>query len=322
MSIDTLYLGGGTPSLLGAKNLTALIEGLNKTFNLTGLKEASIEVNPESATPELLEAAKNLGFSRVSCGVQSLSDYELKSVGRIHTAAQATAAIKLAQKSGFKAISADLMIGLPGQTSASLRTSLETLANLDIRHLSVYCLTVEEGTKLAKNPPADLPSDETQATLFEETVGYLKSRGYEHYEISNFAFPGFECLHNLNYWRGGEYPGLGPAAASHIDSKRFKNYSNLDAYLNNPTGQIEYVEELSKKEKAAEEAMLRLRLLEEGLDAIELGRRFGEENVEEVIARLEKLAQEGLLIKNGSRYRLTPARIMTSNPIFARVIAE
>jgi len=322
MSFDTLYLGGGTPSLLGAKNLTALIQGLNKSFNLTGLKEASIEVNPESATPELLEAAKNQEFSRVSCGVQSLSDYELKSVGRIHTAAQAIAAIKLAQKFGFKAISADLMIGLPGQTWTSLRTSLEALANLDIRHLSVYCLTLEEGTKLAKNPPADLPSDETQAALFEETKGYLNSCGYAHYEISNFALPGFECLHNLNYWWGGEYLGLGPAAASHIDGKRFKNYSNLDAYLNNPTGQIEYVEELSKKEKAAEEAMLRLRLLEEGLDAIELGRRFGEENVKEVIARLEKLAQEGLLIKNGSRYRLTPARILTSNPIFARVISE
>jgi oxygen-independent coproporphyrinogen-3 oxidase len=129
-------------------------------------------------------------------------------------------------------------------------------------------------------------------------------------------------LHNLNSWRGGEYLGLGPAAASHLDGKRFRNKSNLDAYLNNPTEQIEYVEELGKKEKAAEEAMLRLRLLEEGLDTIELAAKFGMENVLELTGRLEKLASEGLLIKNGSNYRLTPSRIMTSNPIFTRVLAD
>ena len=373
-SFDTLYLGGGTPSLLGAKNLTALVEGLSKTFNLLvlfesstkyfrrlsdleesrrslptaverdmvqqskctppcgrepergvstlGLAESTIEVNPESADPAFLQAVKTLGFNRVSFGVQSLSDYELKSVGRIHTAAQAINAIKQAQKLGFQAISADLMIGLPGQTWPSLRASLDTLVKMGIQHLSVYCLSMEEGTNLANNPPPDLPSDETQAQLFEEARGFLLQCGYAHYEISNFALPGFACLHNLNYWRGGEYLGLGPAAASHLDGKRFRNKSNLDAYLNNPTEQIEYVEELGKKEKAAEEAMLRLRLLEEGLDTIELAAKFGMENVLELTGRLEKLASEGLLIKNGSNYRLTPSRIMTSNPIFTRVLAD
>jgi oxygen-independent coproporphyrinogen-3 oxidase len=214
------------------------------------------------------------------------------------------------------------MIGLPGQTWPSLRASLDTLVKMGIQHLSVYCLSLEEGTNLANNPPPDLPSDETQAQLFEEARAYLLQCGYAHYEISNFALPGFACLHNLNYWRGGEYLGLGPAAASHLDGKRFRNKSNLDAYLNNPTEQIEYVEELGKKEKAAEEAMLRLRLLEEGLDTIELAAKFGMENVLELTGRLEKLASEGLLIKNGSNYRLTPSRIMTSNPIFTRVLAD
>ena len=355
-SFQTLYLGGGTPSLLGAKHLTTLITGLAKTLDLKSRKcrpersegspcepqgdsssfsrriqkdiatinllESTIEVNPESATPEFLQTAKNLGFNRISFGVQSLSDNELKSVGRIHTAAQAITAIKLAQKLDFKAISADLIIGLPGQTSTSLRKSLETLVGMGIQHLSVYCLSLEAGTFLANNPPPDLPSDDLQASLFEETKKYLNLCGYAHYEISNFALKGFECLHNLNYWRGGEYLGLGPAAASHLDGKRFKNYANLDAYLANPTGQVEYVEELSTKDKAAEEAMLRLRLLEEGLDTHELANKFGEENVKAIIGRLEEMAQAELLIKESSRYRLTPSRILTSNPIFARVIAD
>jgi oxygen-independent coproporphyrinogen III oxidase len=367
---QTLYIGGGTPSLLGAQKLQTLINGLNYLFVIPAqagshipnsptrhceyneaisglggspyysvgsgfepdrpngsnpsrsLLESTIELNPESATSEFLQMVKNLGFNRLSFGVQSLSDDELKSVGRIHTAAQAVSAIKLAQKLGFKAISADLIIGLPGQTWASLRKSLETLVALGIQHLSVYCLSLEEGTPLAKNPPADLPSDDIQAKLFEETSKYLKTCGYAHYEISNFAMSGYECRHNLNYWRGGDYLGLGPAAASHLDGKRFKNYANLDAYLADPTGQIEYIEELSKKEKAAEEAILRLRLLEEGLNTDELAGKFGENNVKSIISRLDEMVQAGSIEKDRARYRLTPSRIMTSNPIFARVLAD
>jgi oxygen-independent coproporphyrinogen-3 oxidase len=285
------------------------------------LTESTIELNPESATCEFLEAVKDAGFNRLSFGVQSLSNAELKSVGRIHTEAQAVSVIKLAQKLDFKSISADLIIGLPGQTGASLRKSLETLVGMGIQHLSVYCLSLEEGTPLATKPPADLPSDDMQAKLFEETSKYLKTCGYEHYEISNFAKKGCECLHNLNYWRGGEYLGLGAAAASHLDGKRFKNYANLDAYLENPTGQVEYIEELSKKEKAAEEAILRLRLLEEGLNTSELAAKFGNENVKSIIDRLDEMVREGSLETDRKIYRLTPSRIMTSNPIFARVIS-
>jgi oxygen-independent coproporphyrinogen-3 oxidase len=284
--------------------------------------EATIEVNPESAKPAFLEAVKNAGFNRLSFGVQSLNDDELRRVGRIHSAAQAVAAIKLAQQFNFPAISADLMIGLPGQTAASLYKSLRTLVDLGIQHLSVYCLSLEEGTALANNPPPDLPSDDLQATLFTETVAFLNSSGFIHYEISNFAKPGFECQHNLNYWHGGEYLGLGPAAASHLDGKRFKNRANLEAYLENPTAQIEYVEDLSKKEKAAEEAMLRLRLLQEGLDTDVLIDRFGAENTEDIIARLDELTKEGLLINTGSVYRIPPSLVLTSNPIFARVLAD
>ena len=320
LSFQTIYIGGGTPSLLGAKHFNLLMDGLRDVLSLSNPLESTIEVNPESAKPEFFEAVKNAGFNRISIGVQSLHDSELRTVGRVHTASQAASAIKLATQFNFQSISADLMIGLPGQTSASLHKSLKTTVELGVEHLSVYCLSLEEGTSLANNPPPDLPSDDLQAKLFEETVKYLQSCGFAHYEISNFALPGFECQHNLNYWHGGEYLGLGPAAASHLDGKRFKNRANLDAYLENPTAQIEYVEQLSNREKAAEEAMLRLRLLQEGLDADALAEKFGEQDTEAIVERLDKMVKEGLLLNDGADYRLTPARILTSNPIFARVL--
>jgi oxygen-independent coproporphyrinogen-3 oxidase len=284
------------------------------------LLESTIELNPESASKEFLQTVKNLGFTRLSFGVQSLNDNELRSVGRIHTSQQAVDAIKLAQTLNFHSISADLMIGLPGQTWTSLRNSLKTLVGLGIQHLSVYLLSLETGTPLADNPPADLPSDDTQAELYEKTRAFLIKKGFNHYEISNFALPGFECLHNLNYWRGGEYLGLGPAAASHLDGKRWKNKPDLDAYLLNPTGQTEYVEELAAKPKAAEEAMLRLRLLQEGLNTDDLTAKFGPANTSDIIGRLDKMAEEGLLIKTGHTCTLSPSRILTSNSIFARVL--
>ena len=320
MAFRTLFLGGGTPSLLGADNLARLVDGLRRKFDLSQLEETTIEGNPESATAEMLSAALGLGFDRVSLGVQSLADEELKAVGRIHTASQAVDAIGLAKKVGFRNISADLIVGLPGQTWGSLRRSLATLLPLGVSHLSVYCLSLEHGTPLAKSPPDNLPSDDMQAELFEKARAFLGGKGFVHYEISNFAVEGCQCLHNLNYWRGGEDLGLGPAAASHIDGQRFKNRADLDAYLRNPAGVVEEVEKLGAVEKAAEEAMLRLRLLEEGLDVAEFTRRHGRENVHALLERLDAMSREGLLLFDGAKYRLEPSLVLTSNPILARVL--
>ena len=176
--------------MLGAENLRKLIYGLRQSLDLSGLVESTIEVNPESATAELLETAREMGIDRLSVGVQSLSDYELESVGRIHRAAQAIETLRRARNSGFRNVSADLIIGLPGQEWETLRTGLETLTGLGIEHLSLYCLSVEEGTPLAASPPGDLPSDDVQAELFEQTSLFLEKRGFIHYEISNFALKG------------------------------------------------------------------------------------------------------------------------------------
>jgi oxygen-independent coproporphyrinogen-3 oxidase len=369
LSFETLYLGGGTPSLLGAASLRRLVEGLKRVFDLSPIVEATIEVNPESASEDLLRSAMDLGFSRVSVGVQSLSDYELQSVGRVHAAAQAVEAVSRAVGMGFKDVSADVIVGLPGQTLngapvnpgclkrvqgqvpaeglgvspnsqispqdwgprglkegsargslSSLRRTLEGSIGLGVNHLSVYCLSLEHGTPLAVNPPDDLPSEDEQADLFEEARALLEGHGFTHYEISNFCLPGRECRHNLNYWRGGEYLGLGSAAASHLGGRRWKNRTDLPAYLRSPSGVVDEVEELGLKEKAAEEAMLRLRLLVEGLAADEMVRRFGEDGTQELFSRLNGLVSQGLLTYDGERYRLARSQVLVSNPIFSRVL--
>jgi len=318
---QTLYIGGGTPSLLGPELLEKLILGLRQSFDLSSLIEVTIEANPDSVTPALLKKAKELGINRISIGVQSLNDNELKIAGRIHNSIQAIEAIKLSKTAGFSSISADLIAGLPGQTWDSLNFSLNKLVEMDINHISLYCLEVEEGTPLARNIPPNLPSDDMQADLFEKARHYLAEQGFVHYEISNFAQIGHQCQHNLNYWRGGEYLGLGPASASHLDGKRSRNKADLEAYLADPRGQTEYIEKLYITDKAAEEAMLRLRLVEEGLNITEFEDRYGKDNTSEITARLEKLAQEGNLLKEDVRYKLKPERVLTANPIFAEVLS-
>jgi oxygen-independent coproporphyrinogen III oxidase len=321
-TFDTLYIGGGTPSLLGKDHLTSLLGGLYRTLNLSHMTEATIEVNPESASFEFLKTAKIKGINRVSVGVQSLIDEELKAAGRVHNAKQAISAVIEASHSGFGSISADLIIGLPGQDWQSLRFSLDSLTRINIQHLSLYCLSVETGTPFSLKKPDNLPSDNEQAEMYEQSVEFLDRLGLIHYEISNFALPGYECKHNINYWHGGEYIGLGPSAASHINGKRYKNKSDLAYYIKSPNGQIIEKEELIPTEKAAEEAMLRLRLLEEGLDIEELSVKFGKSNTEALTGRLVRLVADGLLIRVSSKYRLPAEKALVSNPILARVLGD
>lgn len=316
----TLYIGGGTPSLLGADGLRRLMEGLKDVFRLNGLEEASIEANPESAGRDFFNMAHSLGFTRVSIGVQSLDDAELRKAGRAHNAGQALDAIRSAFGSGFKDVSVDIMIGLPGQTSDSLGMTLHKVLDAGVTHISAYCLAVEEGTPFAENPPEDMPSDDQQADLYDMVRKMLRSTGFIHYEISNFALPGRECKHNLNYWRGGEYLGLGPAAASHIKGKRLKNASDLDKYLADPLSISIEAEKLHIESKVGEEAMLRLRLLQEGIDVDEMAERFGGENISALHVKLEALVARGDLVKQGSRYCLSRDRVLTSNSILGEVV--
>jgi len=320
MAVETVYLGGGTPSLLGPQRLEKLMRSLADILNLGHISEATIEVNPESASIEVLHAALTSGLRRISIGVQSLSDRELQGIGRIHTAEQAVAAVSRAKENGFRNVSADLIVGLPGQDWPSLKGSLTVLLDLGVNHLSLYCLSLEPATKLALNQPVDLLSDDRQADLFDKARSLLLKKGFNHYEISNFALEGFECQHNLNYWRGGEYLGLGPAGASHLFGRRYRNRCVLRDYLEDPLGQPEEVEQLGPRNKAAEEAMLRLRLLSEGVASGTLTARYGEDNVCGIIQTLDSLTERELLTKDHSVYRLVPSAVLVSNPIFAALL--
>jgi oxygen-independent coproporphyrinogen-3 oxidase len=320
MSFSTLYIGGGTPGILGAEKLEQLVCGLRRRFALNDLREATIEVNPESAGIDLLEAACRLGIGRISIGVQSLDDRELKKSGRAHNRRQALEAVDAAFSSGFRNVSVDIMVGMPGQTAQNLGETVNILIDAGVNHISAYCLSVEEGTAFHLYPPADLPGEDEQAGLFEYASDILQRRGFVHYEISNFALPGSECLHNLNYWRGGEYLGLGPAAASHIDGKRFRKAACLERYLADPLSGREEEECLKGVRKADEEAMLRLRLIQEGLDMQEMTGKYGHDAVRGLEERLSELAGRQSLVREGDVFRLQPAHVLVSNGIFAEVI--
>jgi oxygen-independent coproporphyrinogen-3 oxidase len=317
---DTLYIGGGTPSLLGAAGLEQLMNGLAGCFDLTKLHEAIVEANPDTAGSEFLDVALACGISRLSIGVQSLNDDELAKSGRLHNAGQALTAIAKARDCGFEDISADIIVGLPGQTTGSLENTLCGLLHSAVTHISAYCLSVEPGSEFARHTPPGLPDDDAQAGLFELAARYLKENGFVHYEISNFALPGRECRHNLNYWRGGEYLGLGPGAASHLHGRRTKNAADLHKYIKDPLAAQCEAEELGAEAKSAEEAMLRLRLLEEGLDISSLAARYGTANTDGLRRRLNKLADDKMLARTGTCYRLPPERVITSNRVFIEII--
>ena len=320
LNFETLFIGGGTPSLLGPLGLNQLMNGLSHLFRLGSLSEATIEANPESISTDFLRAAQACGINRISIGVQSLEDCELQKVGRVHNSAGAVHALELTQKLGFKNISADIILGLPGQDWQSLMTTLETLIGMNIPHISMYCLALEPHTPLAANPPTDLPSDDMQAELYAQAVMLLEQRGFSHYEISNFALPGYECRHNLNYWHGGEYIGLGPAAASHYKGRRYKNRADLDGYISDPGGQNVEVERLDKPEKAGEEAILRLRLLKEGLNLNQMIGKYGDQNVVALASQLKQLTMKGHLQREGSIYRLNPDMALVSNSILSELV--
>ncbi|MDD5703157.1 MAG: hypothetical protein PHU23_14055, partial [Dehalococcoidales bacterium] len=187
--------------------------------------------------------------------------------------------------------------------------------------LSAYCLTIEEGTPFALHVPADLPEEDKQADCYDLMRGILKGNGFSHCEISNFALPGRQCKHNLNYWRGGDYLGLGPAAASHMKGRRLKNEASLDKYLENPLNINAEEEELDIAGKVSEEAMLRLRLLEEGIDISEMALRYGEEKVRQLAEDLTAMFSKGMLLRDGDRYRLPHDKALVSNSILAQVLS-
>ena len=320
--VDTVYFGGGTPSYLGVKRLTELLRTVKKHYTLSKSPEITLEANPDSACDwKALRALRRAGVNRLSLGVQATDDALLQKIGRIHTFAQVQEAVAAARRAKIKNLSLDLIYGLPDQTMAQWEKTLQDAVDLQPEHLSCYGLKLEEGTPLYRHrAELTLPDDEQQADMYLYTVAFLKEHGYEQYEISNFARPGFASRHNLKYWMLGEYAGFGPSACSDFGDVRYGYIRDLERYIQGELILAER-ENIPPRERDMEYIMLRLRLVR-GVDPREFENRFRER-----FAPLAKLLQEyaahGLACQNDDgSWRLTPKGFLVSNQIIGALQEE
>ncbi len=311
--IETIYFGGGTPSRLSLEEVARVLNELARHFDLSALQEVTFEVNPEDATRDYLSGLHNLGINRLSIGVQSFYETDLRFMNRAHTAEQAEAALENARRAGFENLNVDLIFGLPDQPLEYWMANLQKVADRDIPHVSTYSLTIEPRTVLYKQVERGLvqPADEeTYRACYDFAMEYLETRGYEHYEISNFARPGYQSRHNHTYWRHGNYLGFGPSAHSfwwgslpEPGAYRWANVRNLrryEALLAQRHLPLEFREGLSYNQLAEEYLFLRLRTAE-GLDLDHYAERYGVDLLSERLDELAELEAEGLIepIRNG-----------------------
>lgn len=332
----TIYFGGGTPSTLPREALAKIVTALKKYGFWRNPAEATIEVNPGTADLEKLRFFRSLGFDRISFGVQSLNDAELKTIGRIHSAAEALEAIQLAKEAGFLRISADLIYGLPGQTMVSLQYTMERLLATGIEHMSVYGLIVEEGTPLAKlvdSGRLELPDEDTSADMYELVQKLLKEAGFQRYEISNYAKNGEYSRHNLVYWQYHPYAAFGAAAAGFDGMVRRSATEEVLPYIK----EVDALYGSERTEKERQAAYTRLYMEEEltndelfgefmfmglrhvlGADLNEAQERFGVDVWERYHNELQPLAEHELLVYDKERgyLRLTEQGMAVGNQIF------
>ena len=321
--VDTVYFGGGTPSCLGKGRLIKILKTVQKRYELAKDAEITLEANPDSAADwRELRALRRAGINRISLGMQSACDEELRRIGRGHTAAQTAAAVEAVRRAGIKNLSLDLIYGLPGQTVERWEENLRAAAALDPEHLSCYGLKVEEGTTLfARRETADLPGEEVQADMYLYTVGFLQQAGYAQYEISNFAKPGFASRHNLKYWTLGEYAGFGPGAHSDFGGVRYAFQKDLEGYIRGVREQSPMLSEnerIPPLERDTEWVMLGLRTVE-GLEMRAFERRFCR-RFSCFIPFLEQCRRAGYAVEEGGRWHLTPRGFLVSNQIIGGML--
>lgn len=314
---DTVYFGGGTPSYLGPRRLTGLLEAVRAACPVTPDAEITFEANPDSAADaDALSALRRAGFNRVSLGMQSAADGELRGLGRVHTMAQVRSSAEAARAAGFDNLSLDLIYGLPEQTLSRWRKNLAAAVELAPEHLSCYGLKAEEGTPLYARRDT-LPDDGVQADLYLETVDYLEARGYPQYEISNFAKPGRASRHNLKYWTLGEYAGFGPGAHSDFRGVRYAWARDLEAFLRGDQILSE-TQRPAPGERAAEWLMLSLRLVQ-GLDPAAYEDRFSRPFAR-FLPFLRRCEAAGYAVREAGRWCLTPQGFLVSNQIIGELL--
>ncbi len=313
--VDTIYFGGGTPVLLGGARLVRILNAARAAFRVASDAEITVEANPAAAQEALFAALRTGGFNRLSMGLQSANEAELRFLGRRHTAQQAADAVRAARAAGFDNISLDLMLGLHGQTDASLRRSVKFCAALGVEHISAYILKVEPGTAFgARAASLDLPDDDAQAALYHTACTALRTAGYRQYEISNFARAGRESRHNLKYWHDEEYLGLGPSAHSFLNGRRFFYPCSRAEFLRGIPPQLD-----GPGGDFAEYAMLALRLAE-GLREDRCQARFGCGIPPQMRRAAAPLAAHGLLRMSAAAIALTEDGFLVSNSVIETLL--
>ncbi|MFZ5649695.1 MAG: radical SAM family heme chaperone HemW [Bacillota bacterium] len=323
--VETVYIGGGTPTCLPAEDLGAVFEAFHWHFEIEPGAEISVEANPGTVDGEKLSMLGKFGANRISIGVQACQRELLGLLGRVHTFEEAVSTLYQARDAGFENINLDLIFGIPGQSLEQWQECLNSVADLNPEHISAYGLHLEEGTPLFERVGKRLlepcPED-LEADMYKCLTDSLKSRGYIHYEISNFALPGRQCRHNLRYWHNLDYLGLGPAAHSFMTGRRFSNETVLQRYAGSISAGVLpecWEEKIDLENEMSETVFLGLRLVK-GLDKGEFRRRFGKD-IEEVYGdRIGRLAGLGLIEADERRLCLTGKGLMLGNMVFAEFV--
>jgi oxygen-independent coproporphyrinogen-3 oxidase len=306
--VSTIYIGGGSPSCLPVDTLTLLIEKSLSLFPKT--QEFTVEVNPSQAGGEMLKRLYNSGVNRLSIGGQSFNENELGTLGRLHGADEIAAAVSQGRDAGFKNISLDLIFAIPGSTPDSWRYSLDAAISLGVEHISAYSLTYEKGTPLSEKRQSgtiNIVDEDTDRAMYETAIDVLASAGFGQYEISNFAKAGFQCEHNVGYWRNRLFIGVGPAAGSWFDGKRTMNIADVNGYLataGSPKTAVAEIEEPSAEEIASETMVLGLRMTA-GVDLDEFKDRTGFDAMNIFAAAIEQNQHQGLIEITDGRLHLT-----------------
>jgi oxygen-independent coproporphyrinogen-3 oxidase len=321
---DTIYIGGGTPTVLSSDQFSCVLDIIRGHFQVSNDCEFTVEANPNTVSEQKLKTFLERGVNRLSLGVQSFSDTVLRVLGRLHTSEEAIVAVTCAKQAGFRNIGMDLIYGIPGQTVSLWRESFERAIELRPEHISAYSLSLDEGAWFTREVEAGrfaLPAEETVAEMYELAVSALARAGYQRYEISNFSLPGFECRHNMNYWKRGEYLGLGPGAWSFLSGKRCSNIPDVREYsqrLSTGSSPVGYEEAVRPEQAAAEALMLGLRM-EAGIELRGFEQEHGRHAADRLAKKAGPLGRTGLVSLSSGRLRLTGRGILLSDDVIGRL---
>lgn len=327
--VSSVYIGGGTPSLLSEEQLKTIMKAVRKNFRLSPKCEISMEVNPGTVTEAKLKNMRKTGINRLSIGAQSFDDNDLEICGRRHNSAEIYSCITAARKAKFENVSIDLIYGLPNQTKEKLFENINTAVSLNVDHISLYGLKIEEGTPFWYNRHhLGLPDEDSECEMYFESVELLKYFGFRQYEISNFAKRQKACRHNLRYWNCDEYIGLGPAAHSYFGGKRFSFKRDINLYIDSfnetkrPSETLidEYVD-IPPQARIAEYVMLRFRL-REGVNLAKFKKRFGRSFESLYYEKMWPYVNSGHIEKTKTGYAFTPKGMYVSNYILSRMVGE